>query len=167
VPDGLARSCRLADSVFVSMVKEKLLQLCQELSRGGIKVELRIEDIGLSLEGEPKLWVQHGFEVVPDEGNHLEQEYQVQIDRLFEQQAGTKHSMKAPSELSDYSYRLDKKITEIEDRLNKRKKRRRSKCSSPERETASEQEKKLQGLELSCKYSSGSMNSEQTRYSTM
>ena len=50
----------------------------------------------------------------------------------MEQQGGNRQSKKAPSELSDYSYRLDKKITEIEDRINRRK-RRRSKGSTPSR----------------------------------
>lgn len=47
----------------------------------------------------------------------------------MEQYGGNRLSMRAPSELSDYSQRLDKKLTLIEDRLNRRK-RRRSKGSS-------------------------------------
>lgn len=48
VPECLGKSQKLGENHFVSTVKEKLLQLCQNLARAGIKINIRMEDIGLT-----------------------------------------------------------------------------------------------------------------------
>ena len=71
------------------------------------------------------MYVSHEFEVVQDDKKgQLVIEYQEQIHRLMEQHGGNRMSIRAPSELSDYSQRLDKKLTQIEDKLNRRRRRR-------------------------------------------
>lgn len=56
----------------------------------------------------------HGFEMVEDDKKaQIGLDYQQQIDRLIEHHGGIRLSIRAPSELSDYSVRLDKKISQI------------------------------------------------------
>jgi len=80
-------------------------------------------------------------------------------------------SLKAPSQLSDYSQRLDKKLTKIEDKLNRRKRRRSKGSTSSACDHSLDKAKKNQlpeGIDGdSLKHSNGSNNSEKTRYSTI
>lgn len=71
-----------------------------------------MEDIGLTADGDIKLYVLPNFQVLSEhERKNLLSDYQTQVEKMFEQQFNYRHSLKAPSELSDYSYRLDRKIT--------------------------------------------------------
>ena len=46
------------------MVKEKLQQLFDLLASQLIKIDVKIENIGLTSEGEPKMFLGHNFEVI-------------------------------------------------------------------------------------------------------
>mgnify|MGYP001317719882 CR=1 FL=1 len=71
-----------------------------------------MDDIGLTAEGEVKIYILPTFQVFNEyDKKNLLSEYQAVVEKMFEQQFNYRHSLKAPSELSDYSYRLDRKIT--------------------------------------------------------
>jgi N-acetyl-anhydromuramyl-L-alanine amidase AmpD len=59
------------------------------------------------------VFIGHHFEQVEEQDRKsLRKEYRNQLDRLFEQHFSYGYQ-KAQSELSDYSHRLDKKISKI------------------------------------------------------
>lgn len=124
VPQSFGSIKKGLEGRMLLKVKEKLVQLCLELAQAGVKLDLKVEDIGVNNLGEPKLFVPPQFKMVEREGNNLVQEYRAQIEKLLEQESMIRNSLKAPSEISDYSTRLDKKITEIESKINRRKRRR-------------------------------------------
>ena len=131
VQENLTKYHKLQDNQFLAALKDSLVHHCQCIAEKGIKTVLKVENIGVNNQGEVKVFISFDFQLIAEERENLAQDYLSQIDRFIEQQGGNRLSKKAPSELSDYSYRLDKKITEIQDRLNRRKKRRKSKGSSP------------------------------------
>lgn len=91
-----------------------------------------MEDIGLGVDGDLKVFISPHFQVLSEnDRKNLLSEYQAIVDKMFEQQFNYRHSLKAPSELSDYSYRLDRKITELEDKINRRKRKKSKGLSSP------------------------------------
>lgn len=114
IGENLFRSARITDGVFLSYVKDKLIALSQYLSQKGIKLDLKNQDMGVTVDGQPKLFMTHSFETVADEKKgQLSQQYQEQIQKLIELYGGNRLSVRAPSEISDYSQRLDKKLTQI------------------------------------------------------
>jgi len=48
VSENLAKCPKITDPAFLLSVKEKLILLCQTLSESCIKIELRIEDVGIT-----------------------------------------------------------------------------------------------------------------------
>ena len=99
--------------------------------------------MGVTEAGEPKLYIAHWFQIVEeDKKGQLGWDYQEQIQKLMEQHGGCRLSVRAPSQLSDYSQRLDKKLTQIEDRLNRRKRRKSKGSSSPSGQNSLDKVKK-------------------------
>jgi hypothetical protein len=78
----------------------------------------------LTQEGDPKVFLGLNFEVVPEsQQKALSQEYQVTVERMLELNFGFRNSLQTHSDtqVSDYSNRLDKKLIEMEGKLNKLK----------------------------------------------
>ncbi len=90
----------------------------------------------------------------------MAQEYQAMIDRLLESHFGFRNSLRANSDTqkSDYSHRLDKRLTEMEGKINKLRLRRgkSSKESSSESSRKSDREPNivLQAVSRECSNSS-------------
>lgn len=92
-----------------------------------MKQVLRIEDIGLSEEEEPKVMLDFGAEIVNEFNlRELKMEYRNQIDRIFEssfnpRESGQNLAVDDKTNRSDSarSGRMSKRISEIEDRLKK------------------------------------------------
>lgn len=120
--EGLTKSARVCESGFLAAVREKLQQCVGELAEQGIKADLRVENIGLSESGDPKIFLGLNFQLVQEaERKTLALDYQAAVDRLLEIAFGFRNSLRAHSDTqqSEYSNRLDKRLTEMEGKLNK------------------------------------------------
>lgn len=138
---------------FLSRIKNKLAKLAEYLAENNIKYEIKMEDIGISVDGEPKLFLRPTAEIIEYKTNkdkELFAEYQTQLDRLFDCGLNLRETIKS---VSDYSWRLDKKLTEIEKRINKLRRKRKSHflessssktledCNTPSDESSNEKDK--------------------------
>lgn len=64
VPSSLAKTQKAYDHNFLQPLREKLLQCLASLAEAGVRIDLRMENIGVGEEGEPKVFVGLNFEVV-------------------------------------------------------------------------------------------------------
>ena len=50
----------------------------------GVKKEIRVDDIGVNVQGEPKVFIGTRFDIVePDGREQLRKDYRNQLDKLF------------------------------------------------------------------------------------
>ncbi len=123
VADPLKHSPRQSDSAFLPQLREKLTQFFQSLAAQGIRADVGVENIGLNEQGDPQVFLGLNFKLLPEnERKHLIIEYQGLVSKLIENNFGYRETLKAPSEhthLSDYSIRLDRKLNEIEDKIQR------------------------------------------------
>jgi ribosome recycling factor len=94
-----------------------LHQLFQLLAQNGVKKEVKIEDIGLTPEDEPKVFLGLNFTLLEEsERKNLATDYQLILEKLLESNFNYRDTMQAQSDnthISDYSQRLDKKLNEM------------------------------------------------------
>lgn len=123
VAEPLKNSPKTGEGSFLPALREKLHQLFQLLAQNGVRKEVRIDDIGLTPEDEPKVFLGLNFTVLEEsERKNLGTDYQLILEKLLESNFNYRDTMQAQSDnthISDYSQRLDKKLNEMEGRLNK------------------------------------------------
>jgi hypothetical protein len=80
VGENLKNSQKVQENGWMQHAKEVLKASTEQIAQVGIKIELKIEDIGVTAEGELKIFLPLTFEIV-SEGKRkmLVQEYQSQI----------------------------------------------------------------------------------------
>ncbi len=78
--ENLKNSQKVQENGWMQHAKEVLKSSTEQIAQVGIKIELKIEDIGVTAEGELKIFLPLTFEIV-SEGKRkmLVQEYQSQI----------------------------------------------------------------------------------------
>ena len=64
IPDPLAKSPRTYEGAFLATTREKLQQFGVVLAEEGIKTDLKMQNIGLSEMGDPKIHLGLEFQMV-------------------------------------------------------------------------------------------------------
>lgn len=64
VAEGLLQSPRLGESGFLAELRDKLHQFAQVLADNGIQTDLKIENMGIDKQGQPKIFLGLDFEVL-------------------------------------------------------------------------------------------------------
>jgi hypothetical protein len=85
VAEPLKHSPRQSESAFLPQLREKLTQFFQSLTAQGIKGDIGIENIGLSEQGDPQVFLGLNFKLLPEnERKNLINEYQGLVNKLIE-----------------------------------------------------------------------------------
>ena len=57
MPESLGKSQKMTENALLLQVKDKIGHLAQQMAQNRIKTDLKMENIGISPEGEPKVFI--------------------------------------------------------------------------------------------------------------